>query len=466
MSPHQSHDPYDVRVWGASKYRGKRGTTYTIRWRIEGKRYQRTFSTAKLADSFRAELLIAARNGQPFDTEHGLPLTLVKRRQERTWYQHATAFMDMKWPHAAPRHRKGLAEALATLTTSLTTPTTDAPPADTVRRALFRWAFNTPARESEPPEDLREALSWVERHSLPLSEVARAENVRAALHDLSLKLDGTAAASSTVMRKRSAFYSALQYAVELELVPANPLDRITWKRPVATEVVDRRVVINPTQGRALLSAVHNISPAVEGFFACLYFAGLRPSEAVNLREKDCRLPQAGWGELTLVGSHQTSGRAWTDSGAPGEERGLKHRSRQDTRHVPAHPELVATLRRHLDQFPSGPDGRLFVTRTGKRGIPLAPPYSNPLSMGTAYRVWHKARAEVLSPEQLSSPLARRPYDLRHACLSTWLNAGVPATQVAEWAGHSVPVLLKVYAKCLDGQDEAAKLRIEQALRID
>jgi integrase len=61
-------------------------------------------------------------------------------------------------------------------------------------------------------------------------------------------------------------------------------------------------------------------------------------------------------------------------------------------------------------------------------------------------------------------LARRPYDLRHACLSTWLNAGVPATQVAEWAGHSVNVLLKVYAKCIDGQDQMAKQRIEEALR--
>jgi hypothetical protein len=32
---------------------------------------------------------------------------------------------------------------------------------------------------------------------------------------------------------------------------------------------------------------------------------------------------------------------------------------------------------------------------------------------------------------LSSPLAKRPYDLRHACLSTWLNAGVPAKQITD-----------------------------------
>ena len=41
--------------------------------------------------------------------------------------------------------------------------------------------------------------------------------------------------------------------------------------------------------------------------------------------------------------------------------------------------------------------------------------------------------------------------------------GVPAPQVAEWAGHSVEVLLKVYAKCLDGQDAVARRRVEQAL---
>ena len=64
----------------------------------------------------------------------------------------------------------------------------------------------------------------------------------------------------------------------------------------------------------------------------------------------------------------------------------------------------------------------------------------------------------------ASPLARRVYDLRHACVSTWLNGGVPPAQVAEWAGHSVAVLLRIYAKCIDGQDQIAKRRIEDALR--
>jgi hypothetical protein len=38
--------------------------------------------------------------------------------------------------------------------------------------------------------------------------------------------------------------------------------------------------------------------------------------------------------------------------------------------------------------------------------------------------------------------------------------------VAEWAGHSVDVLLRIYAKCVVGQDELAKRRIFEALRED
>ncbi|GHH72536.1 hypothetical protein GCM10017673_27630 [Streptosporangium violaceochromogenes] len=53
----------------------------------------------------------------------------------------------------------------------------------------------------------------------------------------------------------------------------------------------------------------------------------------------------------------------------------------------------------------------------------------------------------------------------HAAVSLWLNAGVHAPEVAERAGHGVDVLLKVYARCIDGQHEAANRRIVEALSI-
>jgi integrase len=78
-------------------------------------------------------------------------------------------------------------------------------------------------------------------------------------------------------------------------------------------------------------------------------------------------------------------------------------------------------------------------------------------------VWAEARRQALTPAQYRSPLGRRPYDLRHAAVSLWLNSGVPATEVAHRAGHGVAVLLKIYAHGIDGQANAANQRITHAL---
>jgi integrase len=123
------------------------------------------------------------------------------------------------------------------------------------------------------------------------------------------------------------------------------------------------------------------------------------------------------------------------------------------RTVPCCPELTEILWWHIDRFGTGPDGRLFrgVRNNGRIGS------------STYGRVWAKAREVVFVPETFSSPLAKRPYDLRHACVSTWLAAGVEPTRVAAWAGHSVAVLLRVYAKFLDGGEQDARAKVERLL---
>ena len=148
-----------------------------------------------------------------------------------------------------------------------------------------------------------------------------------------------------------------------------------------------------------------------------------------------------------------SGTWWTDSGSARQRRELKHRPHGETRPVPIHPDLVALLREHLKKYQPGPDGRIF---TGPRGG---------IFNDRAYlKIFHQARAAAFHGQEAAFLLARRPYDLRHAAVSTWLNAGVPAPQVADWAGHSVDVLLRVYAKCISGQQYEAKRRIEEATR--
>jgi hypothetical protein len=50
------------------------------------------------------------------------------------------------------------------------------------------------------------------------------------------------------------------------------------------------------------------------------------------------------------------------------------------------------------------------------------------------RVQHPAQ----HPGDQASPLARRPYDLRHAGVSLALNVGVPATEVARMSWRARP----------------------------
>ena len=187
-------------------------------------------------------------------------------------------------------------------------------------------------------------------------------------------------------------------------------------------------------------------------YACMYFAALRPGEAVALRRQDCYLPASGWGRLTLEKSRPEVNRRWTDTASAHEERGLKHRPATETRHVPIPPELVRILRDHTGTFGLAPDGKIFASDRGH------------IIASTAISdVWAEARTRALTRAQVASPLAGRPYDLRHAAVSLWLNAGVPATEVAERAGHSVEILLRVYAKCLDDGEAVANKRIDAAL---
>jgi len=326
-------ETFAVRIWALIRNKGARSTTYTVRWVASGHRWQRTFSTAKLADGFRTDLLVATREGVAFRVDTGLPVTMQPSHAARTWLDHSMEYVRVKWTAASPRHRKGIAEALTDVTLAVAAPSVTVPPSQELRRALYSWAFNALAQQQPIPDDLFLAFAWLERTSPALADFNDAALLRVALNRLAVKQDGQPAAASTVARKRATFHSALEYAVELDLFESNPLKRVRWNNAKPPVTVDRRVVINPSQARQLLEAVWRNDPAVAGFFACLYYAGLRPAEARNLRLEDCSLPENGWGRLLLTGSHQISGRAWTDSGSSDEERGLKHRHRQDT-HAP------------------------------------------------------------------------------------------------------------------------------------
>ena len=114
-----------------------------------------------------------------------------------------------------------------------------------LRQALFAWAFNPATRDTTPPPHIAAALDWAERASLPVTDLEDTATVRLALAACATTLAGKPAAGSTQRRKRSVFYNALGYAVELGRLGSNPVDRIQWTAPAVAASVDRRVVSAP-----------------------------------------------------------------------------------------------------------------------------------------------------------------------------------------------------------------------------
>ncbi len=331
---------YDVRIYKTDVYRGARTTTYKVRWAVGKKRFKNPFKTAALAESFRSDLVAAARKGEAFRLGDGLPVSLARSNSDLGWYDFACAFVDMKWPRAAATTRRTHAEAMTAVTVAMLADKRGKPDDKLIRKALSRWGFNTAQRQSNCPEEVQTALRWVKNHTHNVSALREPELLRSVLDALALRLDGVPGAPSVVSRRRKILITAMGYAVELGLLECNPIPALKWTPPKTSHVIDRRRVANPVQARTLLNSVREqrrSGPRLVAFFGCLYYAALRPEEAVSLAKHNLSLPQKDGGSCTSNEPNRTRARrgrtaattATTDSSSnvPGERPGR----------CPAHP---------------------------------------------------------------------------------------------------------------------------------
>lgn len=175
-------------------------------------------------------------------------------------------------------------------------------------------------------------------------------------------------ASWTVVRRRWRRYAAsarflvhaIHYAVERGELDSCPLARMRWRVPKPAVAVYPRVVANPYQAGDLLSTVSYVGDyrrarrrRLVGVFGAMYYAGLRPEEAVAVALPDCRLPRTGWRWLIVHRTLSQVGKRWTNTGHYHDERGLKNRPPGETQVVP-HP--VALWREHVATFDTADDG--------------------------------------------------------------------------------------------------------------
>ncbi|TQS21390.1 MULTISPECIES: tyrosine-type recombinase/integrase [unclassified Microbispora] len=451
---------YDVKFWEIRRNQSSKKPSFVARWTVGGREKSKTFRTKELANSHLRDLRLAAKNGEAFDIASGLPVSMLEPQADAgpTVLAFAQKFITQRWKTSAARTRETDVYALLALVPALVKDLPGRPDADEMRKVLREYVLLPEERRGDLPPKQAPVLRWLETASLPLTDLKDARVVRMGLDAISVTFKGKKASANTVLRKREVFHHLLELAMEEDPKPfdKNPLDSVKWTAPDRTDEVDPRTVVNPGQARALLAAASRAGRTrgarMRAMYACMYYAALRPEEAAGLKRTNCHLPEEEWGMLTLEKARPFANKRYTDSGEAHDDRGLKHRAEKDTRPVPIPPALVKILREHIEKFGVTKDGRLFATSKG--GL-----YTN----SAISRVWKEVRKLAFTPEQVASPLAATPYGLRHAAVSLWLASGVPATEVAQRAGHSVEVLQRVYAKVIDGQAQAANKKIMAAL---
>jgi len=84
-------DVFDVRVYQIRR-RADRRLPFEVRWHAAGRAWSRSFITRGLADSYRAELVRAARKGLQFGPATGEPVRGPPRRYR------IPRGTSMRWP--------------------------------------------------------------------------------------------------------------------------------------------------------------------------------------------------------------------------------------------------------------------------------------------------------------------------------------------------------------------------------
>lgn len=152
--------------------------------------------------------------------------------------------------------------------------------------------------------------------------------------------------------------------------------------------------------RALLGWIQGeYSGAVFPLLVSMAGTALSPGEAASVRVQDVTLPDGEFGEVLVRAGER--------------------------RRVPVSPDVVGVLRRWIDEAGLEAEDLLFPAERG-----------GPLASSEYKRAWRQARQAVLSPDEVQAGLGEQVSSLRDSCLDRWLEAGVPAWGVAEWAGVS------------------------------
>ena len=220
----------------------------------------------------------------------------------------------------------------------------------------------------------------------------------------------------TVIHYHTLLHRALKYAVKIELIDANPVDKVD--RPKAAPFVGS--FYDSTEVQKLFEAAKGSKLEIPIFLGAFY--GLRRSEAIGLK----------WDAIDFqndtITIRHTVVSCYIDGKQVQKAQDItKTKSSMRTLPlIPAFKELLQHKKKQQDEFQRVCNksynkdylGYICVDEMGKL---LSPHYLT------------EAFAKLLKKHGLRKI---RYHDLRHSCASLLLANGVPMKQIQEWLGHS------------------------------
>lgn len=465
----------------------KSRVSYIVSWRIpKVGDYSRAFRAKAQADQLWRRLHTAAESPNTrWDPVSGLPEELRVATKE-TWADYMLEFIERQHELRATSV-KSLFDGLAIATLELMSPKARLTVEDArAIRSFLLDALVPGGQATMDRHDHTQARRLLRMYSLPLSDLADrtvASSLVRALHlripeelNLATSKKRTALVKRSItkpvpkgtdevghntwLRRRSAVSAVVSDAIENGMLRTNPLKSTKRaKRGSGTSRAHRvspKEVCSRDQVRLLARAISLVGHGSGRYFALVYllgFAGLRPSEAYHLRIRDLHLPppDKSWGVATVCGGTTTPGRRYTGTKEVWTDEATKTAVGTTTvRDVPLLPEVVMALRLHLELFRKGAhyDDRVFVNSRGK-----------PIYPQNFERLFRSARERIFKPTSLLYAKTT-PYSLRHSSVTNLMAARVPHAENARWHGHSVDVLLAVYAGFVSDDLNDAMQRVE------
>ena len=283
-------------------------------------------------------------------------------------------------------------------------------------------------------------VPYFEKKAIPLAELKAIDIQAFYLKQLER------VSARTVIHYHSLLHRALKYAVKIELIDANPVDKV--ERPKPQKYMASFYTAQEMEELFQAARGHRLELIIQ--FAAFY--GLRRGEVIGLR----------WEAVDFEAGTFTIRHTVTSANVEGKHiliQADRAKTKSSLRTLP----LVAGFAQRLRDLKAQQEyneklcgncynrkykGYLFVDEMGNLILP------NTVTEGFAKLLKDNGLRHI------------RFHDLRHSCASLLLKQGVPMKQIQEWLGHSdISTTANIYAHLDSQSKQLSAAAMEKALTL-